>query len=98
MPHRSGLIILRQRGIANVALGGFLTNCCVESTKRTAYELGYTVVTLTDCTATTSEEEQRVPAVAKGQVYPVDVKIWVQGEGLFAYETLVEEVVARLAP
>jgi nicotinamidase-related amidase len=51
--------ILRMRGIANVALGGFLTNCCVESTMRTAYELGYNVVTLTDCTAATSEEEQQ---------------------------------------
>ncbi len=26
--------ILRQRGIQHVALGGFLTNCCVESTMR----------------------------------------------------------------
>jgi ureidoacrylate peracid hydrolase len=28
--------ILRGRGIRNVALGGFLTNCCVESTMRMA--------------------------------------------------------------
>lgn len=52
--------VLRQRGITNVALAGFLTNCCVESTMRSAYERGYQVVTLTDCTATLSEEEQRV--------------------------------------
>jgi biuret amidohydrolase len=52
--------ILRQRGIETVALGGFLTNCCVESTMRSAYERGFRVVTLTDCTATLSEEEQRV--------------------------------------
>jgi ureidoacrylate peracid hydrolase len=51
--------ILRSRGIRTVALGGFLTNCCVESTMRSAYERGYDVVTLTDCTATLSEEEQR---------------------------------------
>ncbi|MCA8829998.1 cysteine hydrolase [Hymenobacter pini] len=51
--------VLRQRGITHVALAGFLTNCCVESTMRTAYELGYQVHTLTDCTATLSEEEQR---------------------------------------
>ncbi len=51
--------ILRSRGITTVALGGFLTNCCVESTMRTAYEKGYDVVTLTDCTATLSEDEQR---------------------------------------
>jgi ureidoacrylate peracid hydrolase len=51
--------ILRSRGIENVALGGFLTNCCVESTMRTAYEKGYNVITLTDCVAATSEEEQQ---------------------------------------
>ncbi len=60
--------ILRSRGIANIALGGFLTNCCVESTMRTGYEKGYNVVTLKDCTATLSEEEQRL-AVEKN--YPM---------------------------
>mmetsp|Transcript_32451 Transcript_32451/g.71681 ORF Transcript_32451/g.71681 Transcript_32451/m.71681 type:complete len:232 (+) Transcript_32451:46-741(+) len=50
--------ILRQRGIKTIALGGFLTNCCVESTMRSAYEKGYEVVTLTDCVAATSEAEQ----------------------------------------
>ena len=50
--------VLRQRGITDVALGGFLTNCCVESTMRTAYEKGYNVVTLTDCTAAITQEEQ----------------------------------------
>jgi len=50
--------VLRQRGITDVALGGFLTNCCVESTMRTAYEKGFNVVTLTDCTAALSQEEQ----------------------------------------
>ena len=48
--------ILRSRKIENVAIAGFLTNCCVESTMRTAYELGYHVVTLKDCAATVSEE------------------------------------------
>ena len=33
--------ILRARGITTIALGGFLTNCCVESTMRTGYEKGY---------------------------------------------------------
>jgi nicotinamidase-related amidase len=49
--------ILRGRGIETVILGGFLTNCCVESTMRSAYENGYRVITLTDCTAATSPEE-----------------------------------------
>ena len=32
--------ILRSKGITTLALGGFLTNCCVESTMRTGYERG----------------------------------------------------------
>jgi nicotinamidase-related amidase len=49
--------ILRSKGVKTVALGGFLTNCCVESTMRSAYEKGFDVVTLTDCLAATSQEE-----------------------------------------
>jgi nicotinamidase-related amidase len=49
--------ILRSKGIQTVALGGFLTNCCVESTMRSAYEKGFEVVTLTDCVGATSEAE-----------------------------------------
>lgn len=60
--------ILRNRGITTIALGGFLTNCCVESTMRSAYEKGYHVITLKDCTAALSEEEQRL-AVEKN--YPM---------------------------
>ena len=56
--------ILRQRGITDLAIAGFLTNCCVESTMRSAYERGFRVVTLTDCTATLSPEEQEA-AVTK---------------------------------
>ena len=51
--------ILRSRGIQHVALAGFLTNCCVESTMRTAYENGYQVITLTDCCATLSQQEHQ---------------------------------------
>jgi nicotinamidase-related amidase len=49
--------ILRSKGIKTIALGGFLTNCCVESTMRTGYENGYDVITLRDCVAATSPEE-----------------------------------------
>jgi nicotinamidase-related amidase len=51
--------ILRARGITTIALGGFLTNCCVESTMRTGYEKGYQVITLSDCVAATSTEEHQ---------------------------------------
>lgn len=49
--------VLRSRGIKNIALAGYLTNCCVESTMRTAYDKGYNVISLTDCCATLSQEE-----------------------------------------
>ncbi len=49
--------ILRSKGIDTIALGGFLTNCCVESTMRTGYEHGYKVITLSDCLAATSIEQ-----------------------------------------
>ncbi len=49
--------MLRSKGIETVVLCGFLTNCCVESTMRSAYENGYEVITLTDCAAATSQEE-----------------------------------------
>jgi ureidoacrylate peracid hydrolase len=47
----------RRKAITTIAQGGFLTNCCVESTMRSAYERGYEVVTLSDCVAATSSEE-----------------------------------------
>lgn len=49
--------ILRSKGIDTIILGGFLTNCCVESTMRSGYENGFRVITLTDCTAATSQAE-----------------------------------------
>jgi nicotinamidase-related amidase len=49
--------ILRSKGIKTIVLGGFLTNCCVESTMRSGYENGYQVITLNDCVAATSTEE-----------------------------------------
>ncbi len=51
--------ILRSRGIRTLVVAGFLTNCCVESTARTGYERGFSIVALSDCTAALSEEEQR---------------------------------------
>merc|ERR1712217_903247 len=46
--------LLLKNGMETVVLCGFLTNCCVESTMRSAFEKGFNVVTLTDCCATTS--------------------------------------------
>ena len=49
---------LRAHGIETVVIGGFLTNCCVESTMRTAFEKGYNTVTLVDGSACFSAAEQ----------------------------------------
>src|SRR4030088_2928534 len=51
--------VLRSRGITNIALGGFLTNCCVESTMRTGYEKNYKAITLKNGTPTLSEEKRK---------------------------------------
>jgi hypothetical protein len=56
---------LRSKGITTIVFGGFLTNCCVESTMRTGYEHGHRVLTLTDCMAATSLE-QHDNAIAYG--------------------------------
>merc|ERR1712178_564496 len=48
--------LLVKHGIETVALCGLLTNCCIESTMRTACEKGFNVVTVTDCGAATSVE------------------------------------------
>jgi len=48
--------LLRARGVETVVLCGFLANVCVESTMRTAYELGFHTITLHDCVAATSAQ------------------------------------------
>ena len=50
--------LLVDNKIESVALSGFLTNCCVESSMRSAYEKGFNTITLTDLCATTSPEGQ----------------------------------------
>jgi ureidoacrylate peracid hydrolase len=49
---------LRSLGFKNVAVAGFLTNVCVESTIRTAYEKAFNVMALSDCTGSGSMEIQ----------------------------------------
>ncbi|KXB00569.1 hypothetical protein AKJ41_03930 [candidate division MSBL1 archaeon SCGC-AAA259O05] len=51
--------VLRNFGIENLALAGFLTDVSVESTARAAYDLGYRVVLLRDCTVARSKELKR---------------------------------------
>jgi len=50
--------LLKSAGIKNVIIAGFLTNLCVESTARTAYDKGYKVYVAKDATAASSSEDQ----------------------------------------
>jgi len=60
--------LLKEGNIKNVVIGGFLTNFCVESTARTAYDKGYGVTIMKDATAATSEEEQNH---AEAKIFPL---------------------------
>jgi ureidoacrylate peracid hydrolase len=58
--HSSNLdYLLRVNRITDVAFCGFLTNVCVESTARSAYDLGYKIFLLKDCCAALSAQEQK---------------------------------------
>ena len=51
--------LLKAAKIKNVVVAGFLTNFCVESTARTAYDKGYAVTVIKDATAANSAEDQK---------------------------------------
>lgn len=51
--------LLRARGIRYVAVAGFATEVCVESTIRDAYDRGYHCTLLSDCTAAHSDQDQQ---------------------------------------
>ena len=50
--------LLRANEIEYVAFTGFHTDWCVESSARSAYDKGYRVIVIGDCTATDTQEEQ----------------------------------------
>jgi len=49
---------LRQRGIKDVLVAGMITSLCIDSTGRAAYERGYAVTVLADCTSARTPAEQ----------------------------------------
>jgi nicotinamidase-related amidase len=52
---------LRRRGIHTIILGGITTNFGVESTARSAYELGYNQIFVEDAMSARSKEEHEYP-------------------------------------
>ena len=50
--------VLRDRGIRDVLVAGMVTSLCIDSTGRAAYERGYSVKILSDCTSARTRAEQ----------------------------------------
>jgi nicotinamidase-related amidase len=50
--------LFQERGITNVAIAGVVTSICVDSTGRSAFERGYKVAILSDCTSGRTTVEQ----------------------------------------
>lgn len=73
--------LLRANEIENVAVVGFHTNWCVESTARSAYDNGYRVMVISDCTATDTEREQKY---AEEVIFPKIGKVLTSDEFLDA--------------
>ena len=47
---------LRTRGIDTLAIAGVITNCCVDTSARSAFMRGFDVLVLEDCVGTFAEE------------------------------------------
>jgi nicotinamidase-related amidase len=50
--------VLKERGIKTVLVAGMVTSLCIDSTGRAAYERGYSVKILSDCTSARTRAEQ----------------------------------------
>ena len=50
--------VLQARGITDVLVAGMVTSLCIDSTGRAAYERGYSVTILSDCTSARTRAEQ----------------------------------------
>ena len=51
---------LKKRDIQNVVIAGAVTSVCIDSTARSAFEDGYSVTVLSDCTAGRTHAEQEM--------------------------------------
>lgn len=50
--------VLKQLGITHILVAGMVTSLCIDSTGRAAYERGYRVTVLSDCTSARTRAEQ----------------------------------------
>jgi nicotinamidase-related amidase len=72
---------LRANEIEYVAFAGFHTNWCVESSARSAYDKGYRVIVIRDCTGTDTDREQEY---AEQVIFPKIGKVMTADEFLAA--------------
>ena len=75
--------LLRANEIEHVAFAGFHTNWCVESSARSAYDKGYRVIVLADCTGTDTQREQDY---AEQVIFPKIGTVMTSNEFLAALE------------
>lgn len=64
--------ILKERKIADVAIAGVVTSICVDSTGRSAFEMGYKVSILSDCTSGRTAFEQKFYCE---KIFPIYAKV-----------------------
>ena len=75
--------LLRANEIEYVAFAGFHTNWCVESSARSAYDKGYRVIVISDCTGTDTQREQEY---AEQVIFPKIGTVMTSDELLAALE------------
>ncbi len=69
--------VLRERGVNEVILAGAVTTICIDSTGRAAFEQGFKVHVLRDCTLARSAFEQRFYCE---QIFPLYARVLDSGE------------------
>lgn len=73
--------VLRERGVTDVLVAGMVTSLCIDSTGRAAYERGYDVAVLSDCSSARTAAEQ---AFFCDNVFPL------YGRAVTSHEVLAE--------
>ena len=64
--------MLNKNGITNIVLAGTVTSICIDSTARSAVELGFNVTVLNDCTSSRTPFEQSFYCE---EVFPLYAKV-----------------------
>lgn len=71
--------VLRDRGITDVVLAGVVTSICIDSTARSAFEAGFSVTVLSDCTVGRTDFEQDFYCK---EIFPLYASVMDSGEWL----------------